>query len=49
MLDSLWQVLISVCLLWISLDLIGLRREVQKCLRILYEAAEADSEVTEDA
>lgn len=49
MLDSLWQVLVSVSLVLISLEQIRLRREVSKCLRILYEAAEADSEVTEDA
>ena len=52
MLDSLWQVLISIALIFISLEQIRLRREVEKCLRILYEAAEihaADQEVTGDA
>lgn len=49
MLDSLWQFLVSVSLVCISLEQIWLRREVSKCLRILYEAAEADPEVTEGA
>lgn len=39
MLDSLWQVLVSVSLVSIALEQIRLRREVQKCLRILYAAA----------
>lgn len=47
MLDSLWQVLISIALIFISLEQIRLRREVEKCLRILYEAAEVDQEVSE--
>lgn len=41
MLDSLWQVLVSVSLVFISLEQIRLRREVQKCLRILYAAADS--------
>lgn len=44
MLDSLWQTLVSVSLVFITLEQIRLRREVEKCLRILYEAAEADPE-----
>lgn len=58
MLDSLWHVLFFVSLLWISFDLIGLRREVKEVLhycRVFLDtieeelAAEALSEVTEDA
>lgn len=44
MLDSLWQVLVSVTLVFIPLEQFRLRCEVEKCLRILYEAAEADPE-----
>lgn len=40
MLDSLWRVFIFLSLFWISLDLIGLRREVRKCLSILYDAVD---------
>lgn len=42
MLDSLWQILVSVSLVFISLEQIRLRREVQKCLRILYAAADQE-------
>ena len=42
MLDSLWQFLVSVVLCLMCLEHIRLRREVQKCLRILYAAADAD-------
>lgn len=47
MLDSLWQVLVSISLVFISLEQIRLRREVQKCIRILYAAAK-DLEGGED-
>ena len=51
MLDSLWQVLVSVALCFMCLEHLRLRREVQKCLRILYAAADADpdQEVAHDA
>jgi hypothetical protein len=42
MLDSLWQILVSLTLFLMSLELLRLRREVTKCLRILYAAADAD-------
>lgn len=41
MIDSLWQVLFSVSLVFISIEQAKLRREVSKCLRILYAAAES--------
>ena len=41
---NLWQVLVCISLALICLELILLRRQVEKCLRILYEAAEADHE-----
>ena len=44
MLDSLWQVLVSVSLFFVALEQIKLRREVEKCLRILYAAVEEDPE-----
>ena len=39
MLDSLLQVLASVSLALIAMELIWLRLEVQKCIRILYAVA----------
>lgn len=40
-----WRVLVSASLVLMSLEQIKLRREVSKCLRILYAAAEADCAV----
>lgn len=47
MLDSLWQVLVSASLVFISIEQLLLRREVVKCLRILYAAAESAPVVQE--
>ena len=47
MLDSLWQILVSVSLVSIALEQIKLRLEVEKCLRILYAAADPKGGDTE--
>ena len=47
MLNSLLQVLVFVSLVFIVLEQIKLRREVEKCLRILYAAADPKGGDTE--
>ena len=47
MLDSLWQTLVSMTLVFFALEQSKLRREVEKCLRILYAAADTKGGATD--